>query len=898
MAIPLTDINKTLSEQISINPQAVLQIEGVSTLFGVQPIVEFARWDSPSITWDSTTYWDGLSEIADSRAVIDLDVGTTKNITQQILPDKGGSSSVSSVNVQMVDLNNEIAQILSLDNITEILGKKADFYIGFKQAPFPESAIPIFRGVIVDFYTEDGAVMVSIAHPETLKRQSIFQQYINNLNGELKYQKKTIQDITFQQRDTSLATLSIEYVSGGTFGASYNSTLNRVIVIGMAGKTADDIESLISNTQSTLNVVITGVSGTGSTVQSAFGATALDIDTTAVVNDTTNLLPSADVSTTHIRIDDEIIEVSSIDSGTNLTIIRGAKSTTPTTHDDDTEVESVYNITGNPVDVALKLMLSDDENTWFISDDLPKSVNFVDISNTIANSLIFSYYDIGDLTGLVKGDSVRLTGANAGTYTIKTIGTLDDGSFITVNETLTTEIEFAGTFEYRSQYNVLPDGLGMLPNNVDIKGHTDILAQFPSNFVDYDFNLTETIDDVKEFIDKDVYFPQGLYTINRKARSSVKIITPPFSSEIVPTIDINNIMNITKIKQRRSLHKFLYNVIRFDYNKDVLEDKFLTKDIIISNDSLTRIKGGKRQLKIESLGLTRGTPTSSAIEQVAQRMIDRYKFAPTYFEKIQVKYSDGFNLEVGDVLPFGGLNTQIVNINTGTRGVEPELFEVINKSLNIKTGEINVTLLSTSFSIDSRAAVVSLASGCGTNSTTTKIELVNLVDTGEYAKESDKWDEFAGLNVRVYKKDYTEDETVELIGVDPANDSFLLLDSALTFTPTTEHIIGIPEYDNADSAINSTYKLRFAHYVSQVLITSVISTTVFDVDDVSELHEGSKIVVSSTDYTSDSFGEDYLISEITGSTLTLDTALPFTPAIGFKVERSDFKDGGKFYSII
>ena len=581
MSVSLSKKNQALGKQINIHPQAILQIEGIGTVFGVQPVIEFNRFDNGTTTWDDGSAWDSGIVKPGSMSVIDLKNGTTKNITQQILPDKGGSSSISTVNIQMVDLDNAVARTFSFDNITEILGKKADFYIGYKEGTFPEDSIPVFRGIIVDFYTTDGVVMVTVSSPENLKRQTILEKYISNLNGA------------------------------------------------------------IDSTQ-----------------------------TSIIVNDTSGLLPAQDIIQPLIRIGDEAMRVTSIVSGTQLLVDRGVDSTVATTHDDDSEVESIYKVVGKPVDIALKMMLSDDENSFFNSDDLPLSVNFISITESLGNSLIFEYFDIKELTGLVAGDSIRLTGINAGDYTIKSFGKLSNGSYITTNETLIDEIEFAGTFEYKSQYNVLADGLGMLPNNVDVESHVNIANQFPTNFVDYTFYVDDTIDDTKEFIEKELYFPQGLYSIIRKARSSVKIVTPPFSSDIVPTINLSNVVDIEKVKQRRSLHKYLYNNIRFDYNKDIFEDKFLTKDLLISTTSLNRIKGGRKQLKIESNGLRRSNSTSLALNQTSQRMIDRYKFAPTYFEKLQVKYSDGFSLEIGDILPFGGLETKIVNLQTGKRGVE------------------------------------------------------------------------------------------------------------------------------------------------------------------------------------------------------------------------------------
>lgn len=814
MANELTPTNKALSQQIGINPQSYLEVEGLATIFGAQPVLEFTKWDAENVFWDDDDIrWDGLSVRPNSKDVISLDE-STKNITQQIFPDKGGSSSLPSVNIALVDLNNEIAQIFSLDNLDEVLGLKADYYIGFKQGAFPEDAIPVYRGVISDFYTQNGIVMVTVSHPENLKRQSIFQKYSSNITSAI------------------------------------DASQTIIPVIG-----------------------------------------------------TENIIPNRDVSTTLFRIDDEIMQLVSIDSDTQITVIRGQQGTVAATHEDDADIESIQQLSGEPIPLALKIMLSDEDNSYFNSLDLPNSVNFVSIIEPeLDNSFIFDYFNIQERTGLVPGDFITInSGINAGTYTVKNFAILENGSAITVNETLLTENPFTGDFTYKSQYNVLPDGLGMLSNNVDIESHLDIERQFPSNFVPYTFQLKDTIDNAKEFLDQQVYFPQGLYTINRKARSSVKIVTPPFSSDIVPTIDISNILNIGSIRQRRSLHKYLYNIIRYDYNPDILEDKFLTKDIIVSNDSLSRIRGGKKQMKIQSGGLKRGVATTSALNQITQRVIDRYKFAPTYFEKVQIKYSAGFNLEVGDVLPFGGLSAKIINLDTGKRGTQEQLFEVINKSLSAESGEITVDLLSTSFSIRVRNAVVSLSSGLGSTSTTSRLSLVNIIDTEEFLTEAGKWEPFIGERVRIYKNDYTEDETVTFTGIDPSDINFMLVSPALSFTPGVDHIVGIPEYENTDSNIDSVYKLQFVHFDAINTVSVSISSTSFEVTDPSKLAVGSEIYIHDLTYAlRDSFidSDIFTVLSIVGSVVTLDNALPFTPQVGDIVEFSDFLDGGFPYSII
>jgi len=813
MAQDLSPTNKALSQQIGINPQSFLEIEGLGTIFGAQPVFEFTEWDSSTTSWDDPDIrWDGLSVRPDSLSVIDLDQ-STKTIKQQIFPDKGGSSSLPSVNIALVDLNNEVAQILAFDNLGEILGRKADYYIGFKQGAYPEDAIAIYRGVVVDFYTQNGTVMVTVAHPENLKRQAIFQQYLSNISGAI-----------------------------------------------------------------------------------------TDVQTVFNVTSTLDIIPNQDTATTLFRVDDEIMQLVSIDSGVQITVLRGQQGTTAVAHDDDVEILSLQQLIDKPIPLALKMMLSNDGNTFFNSFDLPKSVNFVSVSEPdILNSFQFDYFDIQLRTGLVVGDTIRVTtGVNAGDFTIKTFGTLENGSFIVVNETLITETDFTDDFQYRSQFNVLPDGLGMLPNNVDVQGHLDIQNSFPTNFVSYTFQLKDTIDNAKEFLDQEVYFPQGLYTINRKARSSCKLVTPPFSSDIVPTIDIDNITNIGDIRQRRSLHKYLYNIIRYDYSPDILEDKFLAKDIILSQTSLDRIKGGKKQMLIESNGLVKGLPTTSALNQITERIIDRYRFAPTYFEGIEVKYAAGFNLEVGDILPFGGQASKIVDLNTGTRGVNEQLFEVINTSLNIKTGQIKLDLLSTSFSIRVRNAVVSLTSGLSDASTTTRLNLVTIVDTGEFLNEAAKWEEFVGENVRVFKTDYTDDETVVFTGIDPSDSNIMLVSPALSFVPGSSHQVGIPEYNDIDADTDNDYKIRFAHWDAQVIVSVSDTATSFSVSNPGDLAVDSEIYVHSPDYTSDSFEEEtiFTVVSIVGPVVTLDNALNFTPQVGDIVEYSDFLDGGFPYSLI
>lgn len=808
MAIEVSKRAQQLSRQININPSIIVEIEGIDIIFGTSPVLERLTWDTDGVTWDQEgVRWDSLIEAANSRSLIELG-DTTKNITQQILPDKGGSSSISSVNISFVNKNNEVSKLLSFDNITEILGRKSDFYIGFKQGIHPEDSIPIFRGVITDFWTVGGRVVFTVSHPDSLKRQVLFQKYASELT------------------------------------AAIDSSQTNIPVV-----TSDNI-----------------------------------------------ILPQDNLKT-YLRIDDELMEVTAVPNDTSFTVIRGSLNSTANPHDDEATTESMYVLNDSPINMALKVMLSNDDNAPFNSLDVPISINYISPILNIPNAILFDYFDIQERTGLVSGDKIFLDSVlNTGTYTFLFSKKLNDRSYIVVSETLVTESEYIGTFSYNSQYNVLPNGagLGMLPNQVDVQGHRDILSFNPSNFVDYSLKIKDSIDDVKTWIDTEVYFPQGLYSIPRKARSSVKLVNPPLSTDIVPTIDENNITNILSIKKRRSVHKNLYNTFTFYFNQSSLEDKFLAIKRTLSLDSINRINIKNKELAINSNGLKNEPATLSMIDRLTQRFIDRYRFAPVYYDNVEVLFRDGYRLEVGDTMPFGGEGSKLTNFSDGTTNSPKELFECVNKSLDITTGKISLSLLQTGFEINGRYAVFSIASQVGIDSTASRIVVDVLVNSEEFPTERTKWERYIGQRIRVRSEDYTVDE-VTFFELDNQNENRIILDPPLTFTPLPGYIIEPPDYDNSSSLVDVDYKLDFAHMCVQETIVTSIDNISFEVSDASRLLAGSEIYVHSKDYVRDSFDTKIKIDNILGNTVTLESALAFVPLVGDLVENSRFLDGGDPY---
>jgi hypothetical protein len=812
MAQLLTVTAQALLDQVSKEPQIVLDIEGVELLFAAKPLLKVLTWDddSPEALWDNELFWDG--SIADSKAVDYISLGgTTTNITQQIQPDKSSTSSISTVTISIVDKNARVSNALSFNAITEILGKKATFSIGFAQGNYPDDFQNVFIGVISDYYTDSGTVNITLSSSEASKRQVFLPKY-----------------------------------------------------------------------------------------QSELSANIDAVTTTIPVLTTAGLIPSGDALTSYIRINDEIMQVVSF-TDTSIEVLRDQLNSTNEIHEAKDTVESFYRLQGKPLDLARKIMLSNEGNTFFISDDVPKSINFISVIESIPNAIIFDNFNIENKTGLTIGDKVKLdSAANSGTYTIIGFGQLDNGdSYIITDGLLTLESEYTGTFEYNSQWNTLPVGLEMISNQVDLAQFADITSRFGSNFEDQDYYIKDTIDNSKDFIDRDIFFSNGLYSIIRAARVSVKYVAPPFSDTIIAPINTNNVLNVERIRQRRSLHKYFYNSFIWQYNEDSVDDRYLNGKVVISNNSRSRINTGFKQLKIEAKGL-RATPSADTfITNLTQRFVDRYQFAPVYVDNVEVDYRTGYNIEVGDIVPFGGADMQFINFKTGERGSNPELYEVINKSLNVKNGRIKLSLLNTNYEINARYGVFSLASNITSFPSTTSIKIAKTLDTGEYINESDKWLDFIGSNIRIRSTDYVEDYTTVLLDVSSSNNKVLEFQDPITHDNTKRYVVEIPLYNDTDDAIDAEYKLQFSHMVAQVKITGVTDDKTFDVDEPGKLFVGSRVYVHSKNYQDDSFdADDIVIESIVGNTVTLSDDLAFTPQVDYLVDASDFQDGGFAYRLI
>lgn len=634
-------------------------------------------------------------------------------------------------------------------------------------------------------------------------------------------------------------------------------------------------------------------------IQTNTTSAANDTTTTIPVISTTGFLPSQDASKTYIRVNEELMEVVSFDA-ISFTVNRGALNTIASSHDSDSEVLSFYEIEGQALDLALKLMLSESQNTFFKTDELVTQFEFINNSLTVNNGILLRSRVQDDL-GLTLGDLVTTTGAlnaqnNVVDAPILSFQPQPEGMVLILGGVdLTQETESPATASFKSQFNVLPDGAGMSPSQVDVAQHLQLREFFSVSLPDYRVYLKDTIN-LKEFITNEIYFPQGFYQVPRKGRASVNITQPPLVLDDLVELSTDNLKNVDKSTIKRQTSKNFFNTIVYRFDDDELEERFKAGVVVTSENSINRIGTGTKTLKIESSGLRDSPQTRQFITNQSRRFADRYKFAA---ESIQVEcnYKTGFNIEIADVVLYGGSDIQLPDINNGSRDFEPRLMEVVNKQMDIKTGRIRLELLDTLQGVDDgRFGVVSPNSFIASGSSSSIVFLKNSFSTGEFEFERDKWVNFINQEITIRSQDFTFRETVRLAAFDPASTNGIVVSPSLSSAPLEDYIVDLPEYAQNNSEENRKGKGIHCFSNPEVEVTASVDNFTFGVGagDIARFFEEAVVRVHDDTFVNNSTptlneNDARVVSVDTGlNQVTVDRDLGFLPLPGFKVDLIGF----------
>ncbi len=189
------DITRNLELELlktGINPNIVLEIDGIDEIFGAVRILKYVRIGDPGLLIGNDWVIGGFNEVAEQDDIISLQ-GTSTSIQQQLRPDQGSVSSISSIGIQLIDKRLKMTRYISPGIVVDdILARRANVFIGMKNTAYPEDYIKIFSGIIDQVDAGAGYVKLNIAHPDQKKRQQIFFKKDANLTGAMDNSQTTV----------------------------------------------------------------------------------------------------------------------------------------------------------------------------------------------------------------------------------------------------------------------------------------------------------------------------------------------------------------------------------------------------------------------------------------------------------------------------------------------------------------------------------------------------------------------------------------------------------------------------------------------------------------------------------------------------------------------------------
>jgi hypothetical protein len=909
MAYSLTQRTKDALSRELIEPNLVLSIEGYPEKLAVRIANQTITYDIDGLTYDmpGLTY-DGLVQRTDVSDLISL-TGTTTSISQQLDPDKGAASSTQTLTLKLIDRNEQITQLASPGVVlNDPLYTDCKLYFGLFTTSFPEDYIEVFNGKIMSINPSVGTIDFVITHPDDLKRSSIFEKAEAILTQKLNFDSVTIQDLFYQKRSDVSGSVSIEYTSAAIGdNAIVAVTGNSISVqIDTAFTKAKTLKKKIENDEDANQLVSVKISGNANAVQAVVVPTILSSGTEIFLDDVTSFLsPVAPIFRTYARINDEIIEYTGIDLA--LSKLTGCTRQSLTsfgfTHEIGDTVSSFYKLgdntisNSNPVDLALKIIMSGAEAVY--TDQDSTSVNFVNGVGTIANSMFFPGVYLERDHNVTVGDFVDSTGPVPGnTFSdkqVEFVQDIDAGSYIVVNGVSLVD-DMVGTYSvsFKSQYNILPDGGGALPSQVDIKNFNSIKTSYISRLIPYEFYLKDTVS-TKDFINQQIFIPCGMYSVPRKGKISAGITAPPLYSADSKFLTLENVKDPEKLKLERSVNKNFYNAISYKYNPDSVEDKFLNKVVTVSADSSNRVGAPAKVLVIESEGIRPGIDTQDFIKRNSDSFLSRYRYGAEQI-KMSVLLKDGFSIEVGDAVLFGGSAFTLPDTTNGNKSFVPRIMEVTNKEWNWKTGEVSLTMLDTTYSSEIRVGVFSPSSEIGSGSTTTTIKIEKSYGTGPLEKEKDKYSSYIGREILVHSEDWSIQGYTSITGFDPGNDSIMIVSPPLGFSPLAGYIIDVVQYNEVD-ALEGFYKNVHCFWGHQVDVVAGVSATQVTVapGDIGKFFIGSVVRIHNDDYTIDSGVTGLKVTSISGNDILIEDC-GFVPDNTMSIDLIGFSsDNGKPY---
>lgn len=605
-------------------------------------------------------------------------------------------------------------------------------------------------------------------------------------------------------------------------------------------------------------------------------------------------------------------------STTQIQVTRGQFGTITTSHDVDAKVEMFLYMEDNPINIALKTMLSGWAGSWKEGINIRGIIN-TDDGLTIPNSITFPQgVDVERDYGLVRGDFIIISNSviptNNAVFTVADF--FNDSRTITVVETgiLTQENPpFVGylsaTVGIRSKYDVYPTsaGLSLTTDDVLVEQHEHVRDVYVQTT--FKMKVKGQEKSGKEWIEKHLFKPVGAYSLTQGARISMGVSKPPLSSDLTKFIDPTNVVNAKGIEVERGLDtRFFYNEVLFNYNYDPLTDQYNRSLRVIDADAQNRMRKVS-VLQIDCRGWDDNFGDVNSMNARAKRILQRYRYGAETIN-VETFFSVGHTIDGGDTVVLNDTSTptlQIANTEKGERGIFNRVMEVQERSILLSDGRTKLKLLSNNgFSYTDRYGVIGPSSELNSSftHTPTLIKIKDSFFTKYPGAEYLKWKNYQGSTIRVHNKTYTLDaeSTFTLDSVDQYK---MILDPALPFTPTSDMVVEFSKYSH-DASINAAVKSQFATLDSTAFVFSGSSNTTFVLQPgyASRYRIGMFIYLHNADCTR--YSPNVKITNIVGDVITIgpiyadgtNQDLGFIPQLNDLVQLGGFLDGGTGYKLI
>lgn len=614
--------------------------------------------------------------------------------------------------------------------------------------------------------------------------------------------------------------------------------------------------------------------------------------------------------TLYIQVGDEVIDyTAAIVTPTQMIgVTRGARGTIAIAHASTEQVQSRVQIADAAITMALKLMLSGWDG--YFQSDVPLSSIYYSLDVTIGS--VPGGYALGSNVDAVRdynlsvGDYVTVTGASNSpnnvtlAKVIRFQDVLGESNRMIVTDNLATVLEntTSALIAFRSQFDTYPTncGLRMSPPDVDVERHLYEQRTFlNAPNCSYRFYITDQKDG-KDFIESQIYLPMGAYAITRFGLLSVGLTKPPLADQNLIILSIDNLKNVENITPERSAtNRKFYNIISYDFDFDD-QGNPTTSLRKIDSDSVNII-GLSGTLPVVAEGARSDLGAASLFDKRSQLMLTRFRNGAVYFD-VEPLWTQANQIQSGDVVVVkDNGKLQLSNFATGGRDLGVQLYEVVNRQLDAKTGSAKLSLVNgVGAEATDRFGTIGPSSLTTTGSTTTRLKFVDSFGAVFPGNEQKKWTTYIGELVRVHANDWSFSEEVTLIGFDPFDRYTMIVDPPLSVPPPAGYVIDQPYYsDSADPTVNQLFKLINDSWSPRVTITSGTSVTQFDVGagDIGKFFVDGFVSVHNDDFTM--LSPDRVITDITGTTITVGATLNFVPASGYKVDLIGFPDHGSSY---